>query len=115
MNTSRDDYTCFYGFRNYIDANRAIDEACQGIEACNEIYNEYHGKYAELFASFTRGLCIDFHGQSHHQNSTEFGYRIDKSVLDEARANDDNLQVNKTSIDALLGEYASSKSGRLKV
>ncbi len=92
--------------RKYIDANRDIEEACMGDANCEEVYHDYHDQYAAIIESFSpRGLLIDFHGQAHGKNSTEFGYRIDKDVIDAARANNDNLDTSCT-LDALLAEGA---------
>ncbi len=96
--------------RKYIDVNRDIEEACMGDANCEDVYHDYHNQFAAIMASFSpRGFFVDFHGQAHGKNSTEFGYRIDKDVIDAARANGDNLDTTST-VDALLDEGASKKA-----
>ncbi len=95
--------------RKYIDVNRDIEEACMGDANCEEVYHDYHNQFYAILKTFKpRGLIIDFHGQANGQNSTEFGYRIDKDVIDNARAHNDNLDTTST-LNALLREGASMK------
>lgn len=72
--------------RVQIDANRGdLDEACMGCQACLEAYEQYHGKIRQVLDTIKGGgILFDIHGQAHGQNSTEFGYAIDKTMIDDA-------------------------------
>lgn len=73
--------------RVQIDANRGdLNEACMGCLTCLEAYQEYHGKIEEILDTISSGggILFDIHGQAHGQNSTEFGYAIDKMMIDDA-------------------------------
>jgi len=62
-----------------LDPNRLRAEATGGLSEQNypyDIYNHYIQVSKDAIVAEGPGLLIDLHGQAHHQNSTELGYRI---------------------------------------
>lgn len=83
--------------RSQLDPNREIQQAAEGDQKAEKAYNEFHGKI-ELAKSLMGGpgLLIDFHGQTHKQNSTELGYLYLTEEL-----NSDMLDTRQPSISSL--------------
>jgi len=68
-----------------LDPNRLIGEAACGNSNAEYAYHTYAGYLAaakETIVAKGPGLLVDIHGQGHHQNSSELGYRIQGSDLD---------------------------------
>ena len=109
--------------RSKLDPNREIDEAAQGDEIAIAAYNEFHGYIsAAISAVGGRGILFDIHGQvykhsslllksvcnlihpqKHLQNSTELGYLLLTSEL-----NDGIYDAELTSVRALAAETGLS-------
>ena len=81
--------------RSKMDPNREINEAAQGNTEAMKAYKEYHNTIEMVKASFGEepGLVIDIHGQAHKQNSTELGYLISKTALNEGELNTGRLSI----------------------
>merc|ERR1711915_62995 len=67
--------------RSKLDPNREIVEAAQGSPKAEEAWREYHGYIDQAKKVQGVGIVIDLHGQSHRQNSTEFGYLLSTEQL----------------------------------
>ena len=70
--------------RTKVDLNREKKEAYED-EKASIPYNEFHdfikNSRKEIEESFSKGLYIDIHGQSHPKGHLEFGYLLDNSIL----------------------------------
>jgi len=85
--------------RSILDVNRALSvAACPNVAESELAYNEYHN-FIKRASKEVGGpaLLLDLHGQNHKQNSTELGYLLLKSELNEKR-----YSARKTSIASLV-------------
>lgn len=94
--------------RDYVDMNREIGEACCGMSQCEQYYNEYHGYIRQAQFAVGRGILFDIHGQNHGFNSTELGYVISSTDLNNG---DYNSAISTSSIKLLYEENRGSMTG----
>jgi len=93
--------------RSKMDPNRLEEEAAQGNQGAVAAYRDFHARIAKVVESLEGpGLLLDFHGQTHKQNSTEIGYLISKEEL-----NSGDLG-SSTSINALVARVGRQGSLR---
>lgn len=81
-----------------LDANRPLEEACDGDPSAVEAWQSYHGFIASardtVVESHGAGLLIDLHGHSHDVQRLELGYLL--TVIE--------LALESQQLDPLAGE-----------
>ena len=83
--------------RTKLDPNREVEEAAQGDPLAIQAWEEYHSSIESAKSTFNgQGIVFDLHGQGHLQNSTEVGYLLSKTQL-----NDGFYDTSVTSVKSL--------------
>eukprot|EP00095_Tigriopus_kingsejongensis_P000672 maker-scaffold340_size202118-snap-gene-0.24 protein:Tk00672 transcript:maker-scaffold340_size202118-snap-gene-0.24-mRNA-1 annotation:"PREDICTED: uncharacterized protein LOC102462580 isoform X1" len=91
--------------RSKLDINREVGAATHNHPEALTYYQEYHALLQKAKSAIGQGVVFDLHGQAHMQNSTEIGYLLSKTAL-----NEQDLSLTHSSIRSLAQRSELSDS-----